>query len=103
MGKLKFFDPDCPSDDPIDGLLDRLTGDDSKTQPGCRIHRNAETGAVAVFPSVPFYPQGSHEQRELEKSWEARAILMHSEQVPITVADKPLENVLAKVALERGD
>ena len=102
--KLRFFDPDAPSEDAIDGLLDRLSGDDSKTQAGCRIHRNAETGAVAVFPSVPFFPQGSTEQRKLETEWQSRAVAMHENQTPFpTLAEKPQENILAKIALQRGD
>ena len=91
--KLRFFDPDAPSEDAIDGLLDRLTGDDSKAQAGCRILRNLETGRVAaVFPSVPFYPVGSPEQRKLESEWEARSLEMHSRQESLpALADKPTE------------
>ena len=88
--KLVFLDSDAPCDDPIDALLNRLSGDDSKTQVGCRIHRNHETGAIAVFPSVPFYPVGSPEQRKLESEWEKRALAMHENQQPLpTLADKP--------------
>ena len=104
--KLRFFDPDCPSDDPIDGLLDRLSGDDSRFLPGCRIHRNLETGAIAVFPSVPFYPQGSPEQRKLESEWEKRSLVMHENQQPLpTLADKPTEIVpkYHEITTRRGD
>lgn len=90
--RLLFFDPDSPSEDAIDGLLNRLSGDDSKWQPGCRIIRNAETGAIAVFPSVPFYPVPSPEQRKLESEWEARSLEMHSRQESLpALADKPTE------------
>ena len=104
VDKLRFFDPDAPSEDAIDGLLDRLSGDDSKTKTGSRIHRNSENGAIAVFPSVPFFPQGSPEQRKLESDWEKKAVEMHANQKPIPpLAAKPIENILAKIALQRGD
>ncbi len=105
--KLRFFDPDTPSEDAIDGLLNRLTGDDSKTQAGCRILRNPETGQMAaVFPSVPFYPVGSPEQRKLENDWEKRALAMHESQQPLpTLADKPSEIIpkYHEITTQRGD
>ena len=102
--KLIFFDDDAPSDDPIDALLNRLGGDDSKAQAGCRILRNAETGAVAaVFPSVPFYPIGSAEQRKLESDWELRALEMTRNQQSLpALSEKPAE-VWGGVKIERGD
>lgn len=104
--RLRFFDPDAPSDDAIDDLLNRLAGDDSKAQAGCRVLRNSETGAVAaVFPSVPFFPVGSTEQRELEKKWESRALEMTRSQQPMpTLADKPSEVIHRyHPELTRGD
>ena len=90
--RLIFFDPDAPCEDAIDGLLSRLGGDDSRWQPGCKIHRNSETGAIAVFPSVPFFPVGSTEQRKLESDWQVRALEMHSQQQPVPLPpDKPTE------------
>lgn len=105
--KLRFFDPDAPSEDAIDGLLNRLSGDDSKTQTGCRVLRNPETGKMAaVFPSVPFYPQGSAEQRKLESDWEARALEMTRNQQPMpALADKQSEIIpkYHEITTRRGD
>lgn len=107
VDKLRFFDPDAPSEDAIDGLLGRLTGDDAKTQVGCRILRNAETGKMAaVFPSVPFYPIGSPEQRKLEAGWESRAVEMHKNQESLpALADKPVQVIpkYHEVEIRRGD
>ena len=104
--RLIFFDPDAPSEDAIDGLLTRLSGDDSKWQPGCRMVRNPENGNIAVFPSVPFYPIGSAEQNKLESAWEVRSLAMHAAQEPAPVPpDKPTEVVLKYTEVEttRGD
>ena len=92
--KLVFLDPDAPCEDAIDALLNRLDTDDaSDSDLVCRIHRNSENGNIAILP----------ETAKSESEWESRALLMHSQQVGITVEPKPLENALAKVALERGD
>lgn len=104
--RLIFFDPDSPSDDPIDGLLNRLGEKDIKTKPGCKIHRNLENGNIAVFPSVPFYPSNSHEQRKLESEWERRSIQMHDQQKSLPpLADKPSEIIpkYHEITTRRGD
>lgn len=92
--RLKFFDPDCPFEDAIDALLNRLDIDDaSDADLVCRIYRNSENGNIAILP----------ETAKSESEWEKRALLMHSQQVGTKVEPKPQENLLAKVALERGD
>ena len=105
--KLRFFDPDAPADDPIDTLLTRLSGDDSKAQVGCKILRNAETGKMAaVFPSTPFFPVGSPEQRKLESDWELRALAMTRDQQPMpALADKPVQIIpkYHEITIRRGD
>ena len=107
MDKLRFFDDDAPTADPIDGLLTRLSGDDSKAQPGCRILRNAETGAMAaVFPSVPFFPVGSPEQRKLESDFEARALQMTRNQQPMPALEAKPSEIVPKyheITTRRGD
>ena len=59
--------------------------------------RNPKPGdpefGFAYFPHVPVL-QGA-EQRAAEDRWAARALLMHAEQTPVTLAPKPRENTLA--------
>ncbi len=102
VDKLRFFDNDAPAGDAIDGLLNRLTGDDSKTQTGCRVLRNCGRVA-AVFPSVPFYPERSPEKCKLDQDWEKKSLLMHSQQEPLpTPPDKPSE-IWGGITIDRGD
>ena len=68
--------------DNIDVLLRDLSYIDS----GWHRHENPETGAVALFP----------ETAKNEAEWEARALLMHAEQTPVTLAPKPRGNTLAE-------
>lgn len=60
-----------------------------------------EAGGWAYFPSVPRFPSGSPEQRQLEDDWEQRALAMHAAQEPVTLAPKPLENTMTRI--RRGD
>lgn len=57
-------------------------------------HENSETGALAIFPKTA----------KSESEWEARALLMHDQQVTIRLESKPLENQMAlRKRLARGD
>ena len=73
--------------DNIDVLLRDLSYIDS----GWHRHENPVTGAVALFP----------ETAKNEAEWEARALLMHREQVSLTLKPKPVENTMTRI--ERGD
>ena len=87
--------------DEIDGLS-ALSEALAIRRSGYHRHENAETGAVAIFPSVKVFPVGSAEQMALETEWAQRAIVMHQNQVPVTLEAKPVENTLA-VRLARGN
>ena len=73
--------------DNIDVLLRDLSYIDS----GWHRHENPETGAVVLFP----------ETAKNEAEWEQRALLMHREQVSLTLKPKPSENTMTRI--ERGD
>lgn len=94
--KMVFLDPDAPCEDVIDSLLNRLdTNDASDSDLVFRVHRNVENGNFAIFPTTA----------KNESDWQERALAMHSQQVPITVADKPSEIVpkYHEVETQRGD
>ena len=73
--------------DNIDVLLRDLSYIDS----GWHRHENPKNGAVVLFP----------ETAKNEAEWEARALLMHAEQKPVILAEKPQENAMTRI--ERGD
>lgn len=83
--------------DGLDDLYERL----NRKRSGWHWQINSETGATALFPSVPVYAANSPEQRALEDAWEARAIQMHENQEAIRLAAKPKENAMTRIT--RGD
>ena len=88
----------------IDAILEVLAEDDLERS-GWRKHVNHETGAIAMFPSVPHNIPGSKAARAAENEWEARCQSMHDQQVPITLEPKPEVNTLKERVdqLRRGD
>ena len=75
---------------PGETALDRMLSD--MNCPSWQHRVRGEDGSVAaILPRVPTYAAGTPEQKALEDAWEARSILMHSQQTVITVPDKPLE------------
>ena len=58
-------------------------------------------GKFAVFPKVKRHPPNSPEQRKQELDWERRSLKMHSEQKPVVLEPKPIENQMTRVV--RGD
>ncbi len=72
--------------------LDVLLRDLSYIDSGWHRHENPKNGAVVLFP----------ETAKNEAEWEARALLMHASQEPVTLAPKPQTNALAERVV-RGD
>ena len=73
------------------------------------LHRveNPESGAVAMFPTVPSHAPNSPEQRALENEWETRAILQTQQAERLTIENqptrKPKQNAFADLSIIRGD
>lgn len=72
---------------------------------GLHRHENRESGATALFPSVPMHTAGSAQQMALENTWEEKAIAQNAEAQRLEHANrlkpKVVENRLARVV--RGD
>lgn len=73
--------------DDLDGLLFDL----GYANCGWHRHVNPETGAAFLVP----------ETAQSEDEWEARALMMHANQKPVTIEAKPVENAMARIV--RGD
>lgn len=72
---------------------DRLNTNLALIDTGWNRIRN-EKGEWAYFPNVPRYPGDSPEQRALEDEWQVKSLAMHSEQQPLVIADKPIEETM---------
>ena len=88
----------------IDAILEVLAEDDLERS-GWRKHVNHETGAIAMFPSVPHHIPGSKAARAAENEWEARCQSMHDQQITLVPEPKPEVNTLQERVdqLRRGD
>ena len=85
--------------DNIDNLMRDLALKDS----GLHRVEHPTTGAMAIFPDVKVWPQGSPEARAAEDAWEARALAMHAAQRTIIPEAKPTDSPFAGKKITRGD
>ena len=80
-----------------------ITEADAEKFPGLKSYIDG----FAIFPSVPFHPVGSPEQRKLEDAWGVRSLETHSRQESLpTLADKPADDSTTGLyfqELRRGD